>query len=90
MEQERIYVGAGRIIPTKHGDMPKISFHRDDINKMVNYLEQNNKDWINLDMKKRREPKGNTTHYLEVDTWEKPREETIFNSSHETKSDLPF
>jgi hypothetical protein len=67
---EKIYCGSGRVISTQYGDLTKVSFHKDDINKMVQYMKDNKSDWINLVVKEKKEvQEGKPTHYLEVDTW---------------------
>lgn len=67
MADEKIYVGNGRIIKTQYGELMKLSFTAEDIEKMQKNLDNG---WINVVVKERRTPseKG-TTHYLEVDTW---------------------
>jgi len=67
MADEKIYVGNGRIIKTQYGELMKLSFTAEDIEKMQQNLDNG---WINVVVKERRTPseKG-TTHYLEVDTW---------------------
>ena len=91
--EEKIYCGTGRILTTKFGDMPKVKFHRDDIKRILKYLDDNSTDWINLDMKQKKNvEEGKPTHYVEVDTW-KP---DISNASvpppptKEDEQDLPF
>jgi len=79
---DKIYCGTGRAVPTQYGDLMKISFHKDDINKMVAYLRDNGGDWINLVLKEKREKtEGKPTHYLEVDTW-KPNNESVSEKYH--------
>lgn len=86
---EKIYCGSGRIIQTKFGEIPKISFHKDDINKMVKHMKDNNLDWINLEMLPKKEPKENKpTHYIQVDAW-KP-EKKVDNQPEQDSDDLPF
>lgn len=67
MADEKIYVGNGRVIKTQYGELMKLSFTAEDLEKMQNNLDNG---WINVVVKERRTPseKG-TTHYLEVDTW---------------------
>ena len=88
---DRIYCGSGKIISTDYGTMPKISFNKDDINTIVKYMKDNNLEWINLDMKEKRDPKNKNTHYLEVDTWKpeenKNRQQTDISANN---NDLPF
>jgi len=90
---EKIYCGTGKIQTTTFGDMPKIKFHRDDVKKILKYLDDNSTDWINLDMKKKQNvEEGKPTHYMQVDTW-KPdanRENTPPPPTKEDDSDLPF
>lgn len=64
---DKIYVGNGRNINTQYGDLLKLSFTAEDVQKLQDNLDNG---WINLVVKERREPseKG-TTHYMEVDTW---------------------
>ena len=67
---EKIYAGSAKIVQTNYGEMTKVSFHKDDINKMVQYMKDNGSDWINLDIKAKQSPQdGKPTHYLEVNTW---------------------
>ncbi len=67
---DKIYCGSAKIVPTQYGELTKVSFHKDDINKMVSYMKENGGDWINLVVKEKKEKvQGKATHYLEVDTW---------------------
>ena len=87
MSEEKIYAGSAKIINTKYGDLTKVSFHKEDINKIVQYMKDNNSEWINLVIKEKKEPQeGKPTHYLEVDTW-KPTEQ---NTEQKPYEDLPF
>ena len=76
---EKIYCGAGRIVSGKFGDITKISLSKDNINSMVKYMKENGLDWINLELKEKKEKQeGKPTHYLQVDTWKpeaKPKPE---------------
>lgn len=90
---EKIYCGSARIISTNYGDMTKVSFHKEDINKIVKYMRDEKSDWCNLVVKEKREKtEGKPTHYLEIDTWkpDKPREEAPLPKSENTDEDLPF
>lgn len=86
MNNDKVLCGSGKIATTQFGDMPKVSFNKKDINTMVNWMKKNNSEWINLDMKKSRNPEAKNSHYLEVNTW-KPEAKT--QPVAET-SDLPF
>ena len=67
---EKIYCGSAKVINTQYGELTKVSFHKDDINKMVKQMKSTDSDWINLVVKeKRNKVDGKPTHYLEVDEW---------------------
>ena len=64
----KVYVGGGKAITTKHGGLLKISFNRDDLQKMMDNL--NSKGWINLNCSKRQEvSKYGQTHSISIDDW---------------------
>lgn len=67
---DAIYAGTAKIVPTKFGEMTKVSFNRTDLEKMVKYLNENDTEWINLVIKEKKEKQpGKPTHYLQVDDW---------------------
>lgn len=95
---EKIYCGSARVIPTKFGDLTKVSFHKDDIKKMIEHIKSDGGDWINLVIKeKQNKIEGKPTHYLEVDTW-KPNNSGVEDaqvvsaqpSGIEDFGDIPF
>jgi len=72
---ETIYCGNAKTIQTNYGGIVKLSLHKDDINRIVKYMKDNNSDWCNIDVLEKRNPEqGKPTHYLKIDTW-KPDEE---------------
>ena len=95
---DKIYCGSAKVVPTQYGELTKVSFHKDDINKMLQYMKDNNGDWINLVIKAKKEPQeGKATHYLEVDTWkpkqgqEQPQaQEVRTQESNQSGDSLPF
>jgi hypothetical protein len=91
---EKIYCGNAKIVKTQYGDLTKISFSKDDINKMVGYMKANSSDWINLVLKEKKEPQpGKPTHYLEVDTWKPSAPAEPANTPAppiQEDNDLPF
>ena len=100
MSEEKIYIGVGKTVKTQYGDLIKGSMHKDHINEIVKYMKANNLEWINWNMKEKREiTEGKPTHYIEVDTW-KPSENVterhdvndIPSSNKPTQEnlDLPF
>jgi len=92
---EKIYCGSARVINTQYGELTKVSFHKDDINKIVKYMKDNSSDWANLVVKEKREKvEGKPTHYLEVDEWKPQASQNETNQpksiSEEQGDDLPF
>lgn len=86
---DKIFCGSGRIIESKFGQIPKISLSKDDINKIVQHMKTNNLEWVNLEMKQKKEAQqGKPTHYLQIDTW-KPSESKPASAPVD-ESDLPF
>ena len=86
---EKIYAGLGKNIKTQYGDLLKISFTKDDVQKLQDNL---NNGWVNLVVKERREPseKG-TTHYLEIDQWS-PNKDSANSTptKQEEEEEMPF
>jgi hypothetical protein len=67
---EAIYAGTAKLVATKFGEMTKVSFNRTDLEKLQNYLNANDSEWVNLVIKEKREKvEGKPTHYLQVDDW---------------------
>jgi hypothetical protein len=63
----KIYGGNAKIITTKYGDMWKVSQNRTDLEKLLQYMNDNDTEWVNLDIKEKKEiVEGKATHYLEV------------------------
>jgi hypothetical protein len=88
---EKIYCGNGKVVNTQFGELTKLSFSKDDINKMVQYMKDNSTDWINLVLKeKQNKQEGKPTHYLEVDTWKPSPQANTAKATASTSDDLPF
>ena len=89
---EKIYCGNAKEIETKFGKMLKISFSKEDLAKLSQGL--NEQGWVNCNLKeKQTKVQGKSTHYLEIDTYQKPTDTRSQVSESETKSDdnsLPF
>jgi hypothetical protein len=63
----KIYGGNAKMITTKYGDMWKVSQSRKDLETLLKYLNENDAEWVNLDIKEKKEiVEGKATHYLEV------------------------
>lgn len=64
---EKIYGGNARLITTKFGDMWKVSQNRSDLEKLLKYMNDNDTEWVNLDIKEKpQKVEGKPTHYLEL------------------------
>jgi hypothetical protein len=83
-DEKKIYCGSGRIIETKFGKQMKVSFSKKDINEMVSYMKANSLEWINLNLKEKKDKiEGKPSHYLEVDTYKSDK-------AKEKNNDLPW
>ena len=79
---DKIYCGSAKIVHTQYGELTKVSFHKDDINKMVSHMRSEGGDWINLVIKEKKDKaEGKPTHYLEIDTWKPTQQPTQQNDS---------
>lgn len=86
-----LYCGNARIISTKFGDLTKVSMHKDDINKVVKWMKENNSDWVNFAIKEKKEKtEGKPTHYCEIDEWKPDKKEATNTQSPQIiEDDLP-
>jgi hypothetical protein len=89
---EKIYCGNAKIITTQFGELTKVSFSKDDINKIVKHMKDNSLDWANLVIKEKKDKvEGKPTHYLEIDNWKPSEEATRQPQPVEDNSEtLPF
>jgi hypothetical protein len=63
----KIYGGNAKMITTKFGDMWKVSQNRTDLENLLKYMNDNDTEWVNLDIKEKpQKVEGKATHYLEV------------------------
>lgn len=63
----KIYGGNAKLITTKFGDMWKVSQNRSDLEKLLKYMNENDTEWVNLDIKEKpQKVEGKATHYLEL------------------------
>jgi hypothetical protein len=66
---EKVFCGSAKIIPTKFGELTKVSFSQKDLDTLQANMVNG---WINLVVKeKKTKVEGKATHYLEVDTYKK-------------------
>lgn len=78
-----------KVINTQYGGMLTININ---VDKFISFLQanKNEKGYVNLNIKKRKE-KGRygDTHYAEVNPW-KPKQETMNLNQEENLDDVPF
>lgn len=85
MNDDKIFCGSGKEITTQYGPLMKLSFTKEDLDKLQAGLKNG---WVNAALKAVKEPKeGKQTHYVELDTWEPTPQGA---SARETGDDLPF
>ncbi len=93
---EKIYGGNAKIVKTQFGEIWKVSQNRTDLERLLKYMNDNDTEWINLDIKEKPQKiEGKPTHYLEL---YQPKEKKEFvsevfkkqmNQEYE-KDTLPF
>jgi hypothetical protein len=88
----KIFGGNAKVITTKFGDMWKVSQNRSDLEKLLQYMNDNDTEWVNLDIKEKpQKVEGKATHYLELyqkdlaQSANKPTEKRIVENDN-----LPF
>ena len=89
-EKKKIYCGNAKIVTTKYGDVTKISMNRTDIQKLLDYMDENNTEWANLETGKKRETQNSFTHYVQVDTWKPDKDKQPEKPAPEQSDDLPY
>jgi hypothetical protein len=63
----KIYGGNAKVITTKYGEMWKVSQNRSDLERLLQYMNDNDTEWVNLDIKEKpQKVEGKATHYLEL------------------------
>lgn len=63
----KIYGGNAKVITTKFGEMWTISQNRADLEKLLQYMNENDTEWVNCSVKeKQQKVEGKATHYLEL------------------------
>jgi hypothetical protein len=66
----KIYGGNAKLVKTKFGEIWKVSQSRKDLEGLLKYLNDNDAEWVNLDIKEKPQiVEGKPTHYLQV--WQK-------------------
>lgn len=76
MSQDTIFCGSGKAIQTQYGELLKLSIGPKDL-ETIN-KNTNEKGWINLIVKKRKEVgKYGETHSISVDTWKPEKQDQV-------------
>lgn len=98
---EKIFAGTARMLTTQFGTLPKVTFSRKDLNTLLQYLNDNDTEFVSLNVKEKpQKVEGKPTHYLQVDEWKpnavKEKKEFVsdvfkkqMNQEYE-KDNLPF
>ncbi len=67
--EENLYVGTGKLVELQSGRFIKISFRREDLEKMMQHLNANG--WVTVNLNHRQQASANgATHYMKIDTWQ--------------------
>lgn len=67
---EKIYAGTARMLTTQFGTLPKVTFSRKDLTRLLEYLNENDTEFVSLNVKEKpQKVEGKPTHYLQVDEW---------------------
>lgn len=83
---EKIYGGNAKIVKTQFGDIWKVSQNRSDLEKLLKYMNDNDTEWVNLDIKEKpQKVEGKPTHYLEL---YQPKEKKEFKPAMEKKTNF--
>lgn len=91
---EKIYAGTARMLTTQFGTLPKVTFSRKDLTRLLEYLNENDTEFVSLNVKEKpQKVEGKPTHYLQVDEWKpnavkekkefKPVDNKIYNQGPE-------
>ena len=72
-QEEKIFCGSAKLIYFNDGNhMTKATFSRDDVQKLMKFLDDENKDWVSINIKsKKNQVEGKPTHYCEIDLWKR-------------------
>jgi hypothetical protein len=66
----KIYGGNAKLVQTRFGEIWKVSQSKKDLEALLQYLNDNDAEWVNLDIKEKPQiVEGKPTHYLQV--WQK-------------------
>ena len=98
---QKIYAGTARMLTTQFGTLPKVTFSRKDLTRLLEYLNENDTEFVSLNVKEKpQKVEGKPTHYLQVDEWKpnavkeknefKPAMEKKTNFNGYEKDTLPF
>jgi hypothetical protein len=61
---EKIYGGNAKIVTTQFGDIWKVSQNRSDLEKLLKYMNDNDTEWVNLDIKEKPNKGGRKANAL--------------------------
>ena len=85
------YIGNAKTVNTKFGEMTKLMYHINDLKDLVKFMEDNQMQFVNIDIKQKKEPsKAGYTHYGEIDTWKPESQNATTQPIAPQDDDLPF
>jgi hypothetical protein len=77
---EKIYGGNAKIVKTQFGEIWKVSQNRTDLERLLKYMNDNDCEWVNLDIKEKpQKVEGKPTHYLQI---YQPKEKNEFKPAN--------
>lgn len=89
-DEKTIFCGNGRIFEASFGIIPKMSFSKENLQTMLDYMNNNNLEWVNCEMiKKQKLEEKKPTHYIKIDTYKaKPNVQSRISNTPIKKSDI--
>jgi len=76
MATQGIYCGSAKVRQTRFGDQYEVRMFRDEVQRLMDYLDEQGLRSARIDVCARREPKDEWTHYLKVNEWTPPAAST--------------
>lgn len=75
-----------KVVNTKIGEITKLSIRKKQFIEYLQSLDEN-EEYLNLDILKRKNPTEKSTHYIVVDDWKPKSKESDVNNTPSTPTD---
>jgi hypothetical protein len=86
-KKDKIYGGSSRVIQTKYGPLTTVSQSKKDLQNLLAYLNDNNLQWVNLNIVKNKDQVPNKpTHHLAVNIYNAGEDKKVAEPTNE----VPF